>query len=38
MSDSSVPEALAVPEKASPVALVKAGLTSFSLRNSRDDA
>ena len=38
MSDSSVPEALPVPENAAPVAAVKAGLTTFSFRYSREQA
>src|ERR1700728_2954640 len=38
MSDSSVPEALPVPEYPAPVAAVKAGFTTFSFRNSRDEA
>jgi hypothetical protein len=33
MSDESVPEELPVPENPAPVAAVKAGLTTFSLRN-----
>jgi hypothetical protein len=33
MSDSSVPEALPVPEKLAPVAAVNAGFTTFSFRN-----
>src|ERR1700722_16919463 len=38
MSDESVPEALPVPENPAPVAAVKAGLTTFSLRNCSDEA
>src|ERR1700728_2984467 len=38
MSDKSVPEALPVPENPAPVAAVKAGFTTFSLRYSRDEA
>ena len=38
MSDSSVPEALPVPENWLPVAAVKAGLTTLVLRYSRDEA
>jgi hypothetical protein len=38
MSDSSVPEALPVPEYPAPVAAVKAGFTTFSFRYSRDEA
>jgi hypothetical protein len=38
MSDSSVPDALPVPENAAPVAAVNAGFTTFSLRYSRDEA
>src|SRR6202034_3453321 len=38
MSDESVPDAFPVPENPAPVAAVKAGFTTFSLRNSRDEA
>src|SRR5271170_1736259 len=38
MSLDSVPEALPVPENPAPVAAVKAGLTTFSLRNWSDEA
>jgi hypothetical protein len=38
MSDESVPEELPVPEYPAPVAAMNDGLTTFSLRYSRDEA